>query len=155
MQHSAKHTLPTGSHKMVMKMPLSADNEIEAASTDTLAAGWDWTLILLFKKCCIAGKEKHLQIGECIYDGVTCLPSLKCLRWEKHSHRTKHFLSLSQSAEDCQIINLHAVLPLSLLLRLYSPWQHQNHSSKLIYQPCLFGNGALKTKLAEQMLCWL
>lgn len=31
VQHSAKHSLPTGPHKMVMRMLLSADNEIEAA----------------------------------------------------------------------------------------------------------------------------
>lgn len=32
MQHSAKLTLPTGLHKMVMRTVLSADNEIDAAT---------------------------------------------------------------------------------------------------------------------------
>lgn len=38
VQHSAKHSLPTGLHKMIMRTLLSADNEIDAANTDALAA---------------------------------------------------------------------------------------------------------------------
>lgn len=31
VQHSAKHSLPTGLHKMIMRALLSADNEMHAA----------------------------------------------------------------------------------------------------------------------------
>lgn len=40
MQHSAKLTLPTGLHKMVMRTVLSADNEIAARQMH-----WQWLQI--------------------------------------------------------------------------------------------------------------
>ncbi len=69
VQHSPKHSLPTGPHKMVMRTLLSADNEIDAANTDALAADRDWLLISLFEKRCTLEKENRL--GKCIYDSLT------------------------------------------------------------------------------------
>ena len=61
VQHSAKHSQPTGLHKMVMRTLLSADNEIDAANTDALAADLDWLLISLLEKCCILEKRICLE----------------------------------------------------------------------------------------------
>lgn len=94
VQHSPKHSLPTGPHKMVMRTLLSADNEIDAAHTDALAADRDWLLISLFAKCCTLEKRIGLVnvfmiVWLCLSGSVSTIEKLFTQNWAVSSADTE------------------------------------------------------------------
>lgn len=72
LQHSAKHSLPTGLHKMVMRALPSADNEIDEANTASTGRRSGLAAYFAVWKTLHTGKDNQLR-EKCISDSLHCL----------------------------------------------------------------------------------
>lgn len=150
VQHSAEHSLPTGLHKMVMSVLLSADNEIDAASTASRSR-----LVAYFtvwNKCCI--QKKTISLGEMYlwYFDVVCL-NVYIEEKKNQSERSSFFC---WRGTPCSLNDRAACANSPVItLTAFHIWQQRNQSSKLIYHnPSIWDKGFQNSSSPLAPMTW-
>lgn len=150
VQHSAEHSLPTALHKMVMRALLSADNEIDAASTASrsrLVAYFTVWKNAAYRKRQSARGEMHFWYFDVFCHNVyiekekkkTEGSSLFCWRWTP--------CSLNDRAA--------CATPPVITLATFHIWQQRNQSSKLIYHnPSIWDKGFQNSSSPSAPMKW-